>query len=71
RIIAKAADQPVKTVLAANVAGLDPNQRVGREFLADTQQWFVDNKLVNEPVKVDKLFDDSFAKRAVKKLGTY
>ncbi|MDG4798343.1 ABC transporter substrate-binding protein [Micromonospora sp. WMMD1082] len=70
-IIAEAAQQPLEVVLAAHVAGLDPDQVVSRQFLEDTQQWFVESGLVNEPVDISTLLDDRFAKEAVNELGSY
>ncbi|WFE34612.1 ABC transporter substrate-binding protein [Micromonospora sp. WMMD975] len=71
KIISEAAGQPLDVVLSANVAGLDPNQAVSRQFLEDTQQWFVESGLVNKPVDISTLLDDSFATKAVNELGKY
>lgn len=71
QIIAQGSKQPLSLVLKANVAGLDPNQRVSNQFLVQIQDWFVKHGLVQSPVKVSDLVDPSFADQAVKELGEY
>lgn len=71
KIISKASEQPLDTVLATKPFGLSPDQEVTREFLEDQQEWYAAHGLIKKKVNIDDLVDDSFAKQAVKELGAY
>lgn len=70
-IIAKGAGVDEKTVTAAHVAGLDPDQTVNVNYLGQLEKWFEDQGYVHTYVKPSDMVDDSFAKHAVSELGPY
>lgn len=71
QIIAQASGQTLSLVLKSHTFGLNPNQSVSDQFLGEMQNWFVQQGMVTKPIKVSTLVDASFAKQAVKELGTY
>ncbi len=52
-------------------AGLDPNGRVNMRFLDECQQYFIQQKYLQEPIDLKRLVDTSFVDSAVARLGEY
>ncbi len=70
-IIAKGANVPIPVVRDSFPAGLDPNQRLNKKFLASVQSFYVEQKLLERAADIDKMVDASFSEAAVKELGEY
>lgn len=70
-VIAKYANVKPEIVREAFPAGLDPDQRVSKEFLDRLQTFFVQQHYLRSTVDVSKVVDLSFADAAVKELGPY
>lgn len=51
--------------------GLDPDQKLDPKFLATVQQFFIEQKLLDQPTDLNVLVDNSFAEAALKKFGPY
>ncbi len=70
-VIAEHAKIPVDVVRNAFPGGLDPNQRISIAFLDKVQRFYIEQKLLEKPVDLDRLVDMSFADTALKELGIY
>jgi NitT/TauT family transport system substrate-binding protein len=70
-IIAEHAKIPAEIVRDAFPGGLDPNQRISKDFLAKVQTFYIERKLLEKPADLDTLVDMSFADAALKDLGEY
>ena len=70
-IIAKGADRDPALVRDSFPAGLDPDQHLDRSFVERLQQFFVRQKMLTQPIDVDRIIDPSFAAAAVAALGPY
>lgn len=68
-IIAEYAELDRETIIAAQTAGLHPDQLVTQQYMEDTQEFFVEMGTVTDPVDVSDLVDTSFADAAVDSLG--
>lgn len=70
-IIAERAKIDPAIVAQASPGGLDPDQKVGTEYLGLLQDFFADQGLLREKIDVSEMIDPSFAEAAVKTLGEY
>jgi NitT/TauT family transport system substrate-binding protein len=70
-IIAKAANVPVPVIANGFPAGLDPDQRLNKDFLSRVQAFYLEQKLLDKAADIDKMVDASFADEARKELGDY
>ncbi len=70
-IIAKAANVPLPVIANGFPAGLDPDQRLNKAFLADVQNFYLEQKLIEKAANLDTMVDTSFADAARKDLGDY
>ncbi len=70
-IIAKAANVPSPVIRDGFPAGLDPNQRLNKSFLASVQNFYIAQKLFEKHADIDRMVNASFADAAVKELGEY
>lgn len=70
-LIAKAANVPVPVIRDGFPAGLDPDQRLNKAFLADVQKFYLEQKLIEKAADIDRMVDTSFADAARRKLGDY
>ena len=70
-IIAKAANVPVPVIRDGFPAGLDPDQRLNKSFLASVQDFYLEQKLIEARADIDKMVDTSFSDAARKELGDY
>ena len=52
-------------------AGLDPNGHVNARFLNECQQFFIQQRYLQEAIDLKRLIDTSFADRTVARLGEY
>jgi len=71
QLLAQASGQPVSLIAHEHVAGLDPNQNVNIAYLTKVENWFEQQGLLQAKIDASSLVDPSFAKEAVKELGTY
>ena len=70
-IIARAANVPVPIIRNGFPAGLDPNQRLNKNFLNSVQNFYFEQKLLEQKADVDKMVDLSFSDAAINELGLY
>jgi NitT/TauT family transport system substrate-binding protein len=70
-LLAKLAKVDVAVVRDGFPAGLDPNGRVNAHFLDECQQYFIQQKFLQQPTDLSKLIDTSFADSTVARLGEY
>jgi NitT/TauT family transport system substrate-binding protein len=70
-IIAKAANVPTSVIANGFPAGLDPDQRINKDFLEMVQTFYFEQKLIEKKADIDKMVDASFADVARKELGDY
>ena len=70
-IIAKAANVPVPVIRDGFPAGLDPDQRLNKQFLGAVQSFYIGQKLLERPADIDRMVDLSFSDAALAELGEY
>jgi len=70
-IIARRAKVAPSIIDKGFLPGLDPNQRVNKDFLAAAQQFFIAQGMLQSPADLDRLIDPSFAAASIRELGEY
>jgi NitT/TauT family transport system substrate-binding protein len=70
-IVAKGANVPVAVVANGFPTGLDPDQKLDKDFIAKVQSFYVEQKLVEKAADIDRMVDTSFADAAREQLGVY
>jgi NitT/TauT family transport system substrate-binding protein len=70
-ILAARAKLDVAVIRDGFPAGLDPNGRVNLRFLDECQQYFIEQKYLQEAIDLKRLVDMSFADNTVARLGEY
>ncbi len=70
-VIARRMGAEVALIEQSADIGLDPDQKLDASFLSTLQDFFVEQKLLDQPADLGKLVDDSFAEEVLKKFGAY
>lgn len=70
-IVAKGANVPVPVVANGFPTGLDPDQKLDKDFINKVQSFYIEQKLVEKAADIDRMVDTSFADAARKQLGVY
>lgn len=68
-IIARRTGMSIDVVRASTPSGYDPNQFVSPDFFKTVEQFFLAQKLLRQPVDINRLLDPSFADHAIAALG--
>jgi ABC-type nitrate/sulfonate/bicarbonate transport system substrate-binding protein len=71
KIIAEESDTPLELIQKTSPSGLDPNQNLDPAYIAELQDFYLQQGSLKEEADIDELIDTSFAEKARAELGEY